>query len=275
MTVLLHLVDGLNQVLPEPGKEWIMGQQIEFALRQSMHRVLVVLVSFLPGLLAFLVAVLLFALVGAIIAGVVRWVLAVARFDERLGRAAGSGAPASLFEWTSNQPPSRLVSRAIFWLCTLVGVAVGISAFGASYSSDSQVPIFLLPYLTHVIGAVLILFAGTVIARFLARSVLIGAVNAQLQYARILSLGVKWLVLVLTAAMALDHLQVGGAIVSLAFGILFGGIVLTLSLAVGLGSRELVSRSIERTMERPSGPAEVAANQRPAEAQPRSRLRHF
>ena len=137
-----------------------MGQQIEFALRQSMHRVLVVLVSFLPGLFAFLVAVILFALVGAIIAGVFRWILTITRFDERLGRAAGSNAPASLFEWTSNQPPSRLVSRAIFWLCTLVGVAVGISAFGASYSSDSQVPIFLLPYLTHVIGAVLILLCG-------------------------------------------------------------------------------------------------------------------
>ena len=50
-----------------------------------------------------------------------------------------------------------------------------------------------------------------------------------------LSLGVKWLVLVLTAAMVLDHLEVGGNIVELAFGILFGGIVLTLSLAVGLG----------------------------------------
>ncbi|HXS14367.1 MAG TPA: hypothetical protein VN734_16820 [Acidobacteriaceae bacterium] len=274
MTIVLQLVYGLRQGLPESGKEWMMGQQIEFALRQSMHRVLVVLVSFLPGLLAFLVAVILFALVGAIIAGVVRRILTMARFDERLGRGAGNSAPASLFEWTSNQPPSRLVARALFWLCTLVGVAIGISAFGASYSSDSQVPIFLLPYLTHVIGAVLILFAGTVIARFLARSVLIGAVNAQLQYARILSLGVKWLVLVLTAAMALDHLQVGGAIVSLAFGILFGGIVLTLSLAVGLGSRELVSRSIERTMERPSGTSE-AATQRAADAQSRSRLRHF
>jgi hypothetical protein len=274
MRVLLQLVNGLRQGLPGSGKEWMMGQQIEFALRQSMHRVLVVLVSFLPGLLAFLVAVILFALVGAIIAGVVRRILAMARFDERLGRGAAGSSPTSLFEWTSNQPPSRLVSRAIFWLCTLVGVAVGISAFGASYSSDSQVPIFLLPYLTHVIGAVLILFAGTVIARFLARSVLIGAVNAQLQYARILSLGVKWLVLVLTAAMALDHLQVGGAIVSLAFGILFGGIVLTLSLAVGLGSRELVSRSIERTMERPSGPSEVG-NQKTADVQSRSRLRHF
>ena len=59
----------------------------------------------------------------------------------------------------------------------------------------------------------------------------------------------KWLVLVLTAAMVLDHLEVGRDIVALAFGILFGGIVLTLALAVGLGSRELVSRSLESRVE--------------------------
>jgi hypothetical protein len=76
--------------------------------------------------------------------------------------------------------------------------------------------------------------------------VLIGAVNMNLQYARILSAGVKWLVLVLTWAMALDHLSIGGRVVYLAFAILFGGIVLALSLAVGLGSKELVSRSLER-----------------------------
>jgi hypothetical protein len=75
-------------------------------------------------------------------------------------------------------------------------------------------------------------------------------VNAQLQYSRFLSLGVKWLVLVLTAAMVLDHLEVGGVVVELAFGILFGGIVLTLSLAIGLGSRDLVSRSLESRVER-------------------------
>jgi hypothetical protein len=252
----------------------MMGQQIEYALRQSMHRVLVVLVSFLPGLLAFLVAVILFVLIGALVAVIVRRILTALNFDERLSRGTTSGTPASFFEWTSTQPPSRLVARVLFWLCTLVGVAIGISAFGASYAVDSQVPLFLLPYLTHLIGAVLILFAGTVIARFLARSVLISAVNAQLQYARFLAIGVKWLMLVLTAAMALDHLNIGGSIVSLAFGILFGGIVLTLSLAVGLGSRDLVSRSIERTMEKPGGPAEVST-QRAQETQPRSRLRHF
>ena len=60
----------------------------------------------------------------------------------------------------------------------------------------------------------------------------------------------KWLVLVLTAAMVLDHLEIGREIVGLAFGILFGGIVLTLALAVGLGSRDIVSRSLESHVER-------------------------
>jgi hypothetical protein len=50
--------------------------------------------------------------------------------------------------------------------------------------------------------------------------------------------------------MVLDHLEVGGVVVELAFGILFGGIVLTLSLAIGLGSRDLVSRSLESRVER-------------------------
>jgi ABC-type Na+ efflux pump permease subunit len=81
--------------------------------------------------------------------------------------------------------------------------------------------------------------------------VLIGAVNLNLQYARLLSAGVRWMVMVLAVAMALDHLAIGGEIIRLAFGILFGGIVLALALAVGLGSKELVSRSLERETSRP------------------------
>jgi hypothetical protein len=72
----------------------------------------------------------------------------------------------------------------------------------------------------------------------------------QLQSARLLSLGVKWLVMVLACAMALGHLGIGGQIVQVSFGILFGGIVLALALAVGLGSKEMVSRSWERQNER-------------------------
>jgi hypothetical protein len=124
-----------------------------------------------------------------------------------------------------------------------------------------------------VVGAVFLLIAGTLFARFLARSVLIGAVNAQLRYARFLSLGVKWLVLVLTAAMVLDHLQIAGIVVELAFGILFGGIVLTLALAVGLGSRDLVSRSLESHTEH-AGERGVAPPAPPTTV-PGESIRHF
>jgi len=61
-----------------------MGQQIESALRQSMHRVLVVLVSFLPGVLVFLLAVILLTAFGLLLAAIVKRILVAARFDERI-----------------------------------------------------------------------------------------------------------------------------------------------------------------------------------------------
>jgi uncharacterized membrane protein len=209
------------------------------ALHQSLYRVLSMLIAILPGILAFLVALAVFTLIGMALSALLRRGLTLIRFDEHLVRSRGNA------DWAPTTSPTALIARISFWACVLLGLVIGVSAFDASYATATMLPSLLLPYLTRIVGAALLLIAGTIIARFLARSVLIGAVNEQLQYARFLSLGVKWLVLVLTAAMILDHLQMGGNIVGLAFGILFGGIVLTLALAVGLGSRDLVSRSLE------------------------------
>lgn len=246
-------------------------QQVGGALSQSMHRSLVKLASFLPGILALLVAVLLMSAVGALLSLALRKLLTRLRFDERLSRNTTAGVS----DFSPSNSPTLLVTRFAFWGCVVLGFVIGISAFDASFSNSAQVSIFLLPYVAHSVGAVILLVAGNIIARFLSRSVLIGAVNAKLQYARFLSLGVKWLVLVLTSAMVLDHLQVGGAVVELAFGILFGGIVLTLSLAIGLGSRDIVSRSLERNADR-LPPFDPAADE-PARASttPVEHLRHF
>ena len=215
------------------------------ALRQSVYRVSSLLISILPGLLAFVLALAIMTALGMALSWALRRSLTAARFDERLAKTQTSVA-----DWSPSHSPTALIARFAFWACVVLGLIIGILSFDASYSSNSALSLSLLPYLTRSVGAILLLLAGNIIARFLARTVLIGAVNNQLQYARFLSIGVKWLVLVLTAAMVLEHLQIGGAIVSLAFGILFGGIVLTLSLAVGLGSRDLVTRSLERTAER-------------------------
>ena len=211
------------------------------ALQESIYRILSLLISILPGILAFLVAMTFLTLIGIAFSALLRRGLAAAKFDERLAHSPGN------IDWAPSTSPTALIARVSFWACVLLGLVIGVSAFDASYATAA-----LLPYLARVVGAALLLIAGTLSARFLARSVLIGAVNAQLQYARFLSLGVKWLVFVLTGAMVLDHLQIGGNVVELAFGILFGGIVLTLALAVGLGSRDLVSRSLESHAEHAS-----------------------
>lgn len=238
----LFQVNSSVPVIPVNVDNITIWHHMSDALHQSLYRVLTLLIAVLPGILAFFVALLVSTLSGMVIAWLLRRILTWAKFDLRVARKSGT-------DWAPANSPTEIIARVSFWGCVLLGLIIGVSAIDTSYAAGTALPISLLPYLTHAVGAVLLLVAGTLIARFLARSVLISAVNAQLQYARILSLGVKWLVLVLTAAMVLDHLQVGGDIVELAFGILFGGIVLTLALAVGLGSRDLVSRSLESHVE--------------------------
>jgi Conserved TM helix len=224
-----------------------MWNQVGSTLSNSMAQALGRFAAMLPGILAFLLAVVLFSLIGWGLASATRRILASMHFDQRLGRGTEA-----VTEWSPNQTPSGLISQFVFWAFVVIGVAVGADAFGAS--SNSELAEGLLGYLPKLIGAAIILLMGTIVARFLSRGVLIGAVNMNLEYARFLSAGVKWLVLVMTAAMALDHLRIAVVIVDLAFGILFGGIVLALALSVGLGSRDLVSRSIERETTRAAAP---------------------
>jgi len=196
--------------------------------------------SLLPGVVALIAALLVSAVVAWVLAAILRRSLTRIDFDRR---AAQWGFPA-LAEWSPDKSPTLLVTRAIAWTVMLIGFLIGISAFDVALTSQFVNRLFA--YLPNVLAAVFVLAAGSLVARFLARSVLIGAVNMNLQYARILSAGVKWLVTVLAVAMALEHMGIGGGIIRLAFGILFGGIVLALALAVGLGSKELVSRSLDR-----------------------------
>jgi hypothetical protein len=204
--------------------------------------------SLLPGVVALIAALMFSAVMAWVLAAILRRSLTSIDFDRR---AAQWGSPV-LAEWSPAKSPTLLATRAIAWTVMLIGFLIGISAFDVALTS--QFVIRLFAYLPNVVAAVVVLAAGSIIARFLARSVLIGAVNMNLQYARLLSAGVKWLVTVLAVAMALEHLSIGGGIIRLAFGILFGGIVLALALAVGLGSKELVSRSLEREASKSSNP---------------------
>jgi len=217
-----------------------MRDAVNEVLRNVAARMTNAMTDFLPGLLALFMILVLATVMAFILRVIVRHSLERVHFDSRMDRWGLS----ALAEWSPGQSPTLLAARATFLSVLVIGALVGLSALDSTLPSVLIVQLF--NYLPHVAAAAVILFVGIIVSRVLARSVLISAVNMQIQSARLLSLGVKWLVVVLTLAMVLDHLRLGGVVVQLSFAILFGGIVLALALAVGLGSKEMVSRTWER-----------------------------
>ena len=217
-----------------------MNTEVNEVLRQTIARTSTALANLVPGLLAFLVILVLTAILAIVMRAIIRRSLLRIGFDHHMEEWGFS----AVNDWSPARSPSLLIARACFLVILVFGALIGVSALDSRLTS--QLLLRLFNYLPNVAAALVILAVGAVVSRFLARNVLISATNMQIQSARLLSLGVKWLVIVLTVAMALDHLQIGGMVVHLSFAILFGGIVLALALAVGLGSKDMVSRNWEK-----------------------------
>ena len=220
-----------------------MWQAVQDVLGQAWQRIAATMGVILPALLAML-AILV---VAALVAFAARW--ALPRLLARLGldrRAHALGLTPGRAA-RNEPPPSVLVGRFVAWCVVLLGVALGLDILGAS--TTSALGFALIGFLPRLVVAAAVFIVGIGVARWLERTVLIGAVNLQIQSARLLALGVKWFVVIFATALALQHLGVGGPIVVIAFSVLLGGIVLAAALAVGLGSRETVGRAISRRFE--------------------------
>ena len=109
-------------------------------------------------------------------------------------------------------------------------------------------------WLPQLLIALAVLTLGSMVAAFLRRSVLIAAVNAGWPSARPLAAGVHTALLILFAAIALEHLGVGRQIIVASFTILFGGVVLALALAFGLAGRSAARELLDRALRGPVVP---------------------
>ena len=102
-------------------------RHMSVALDQSLDRVLGLLIAVLPGLLALIVAIVVFTLIGMALSALLRRGLSWIHFDDRLIRSRP--------DWTPSSAPSALVARGSFWVCVALGVLIGVSAFDASYAT--------------------------------------------------------------------------------------------------------------------------------------------
>lgn len=228
-----------------------MWEETKRTFLEAVERVVQGTARMLPSLLGMLILILLSTILALVVRAVARRICARLDLDRRL-REWGVAAPAH----AGRMPPSRLVERFSGWAVVAMGFVVGLNILESS--ATSELALRLLGYVPHVLVALVILIAGLAASRAVERAILIGAVNMGIHSARLLALGARWLLVVVAGAMALEHLGIGGTVLTTAFAILFGGIVLTLALAFGLGSREVVARSLERRLsdqaERPESP---------------------
>lgn len=193
-----------------------------------------------PRLLAFLTLVLLGWAVAAVARRLTARLLRAADFD---GRCTRWGFTAVLGRRGVRRPPSALAGGLVFWALFLIALLMGIEAVEIPATAGLVGVAFR--FLSNLIVASVVMLAGWTLAQFLAQAALIGAVNAQVAGAPLVAGAVRWVVLVLAGAAALTQVGIAREMILLVFGIAFGGTVLALALAFGLGGRDLAREVLE------------------------------
>ncbi|HSB68580.1 MAG TPA: hypothetical protein VLT62_04490 [Candidatus Methylomirabilis sp.] len=209
-------------------------------LISSFREVMERLAQVTPRILAMLTLIVLGLIVGAFARRLAARVLQAADFDRRCARWRLTPA---LTRAGFRESPTVLTARLVFWTIFLVALLMGIEAL--EMPAATGLVAMILRFLPDLIVATLVMVTGWVLANFLGQAALIGAVNAQVAGAPLIAAAVRWMVLVFTGAAALTQLGIAREMVLLAFGIAFGGTVLALALAFGLGGKDLAREILE------------------------------
>jgi hypothetical protein len=203
----------------------------------------------IPGLIVMIVLIATGLMLGWFARALVTRVARAVGLDRLMERW---GLAMSLRRSGIFRTPSELLGALAFWAIFVLFASLGIDSIGLPGSAGATA--LLLAFLPPLFAAILILLVGLLIANFLSQGILIAAVNARVPEARLLARAVQWGVMLFAAATALTHLGIGKEMVLVAFGISFGGLVLTLALAFGLGARTIAHDILVRRLRRERPP---------------------
>jgi hypothetical protein len=215
------------------------------AMLEAFRETTLRIAHFLPKLLALLTFLALGVAAGWLVKVLLLRLLRAFRFDALCERF---GLGSSLGKGGTKQSISHLVGRLSFWLVFLLFAFMGIDALDLTTTANMMSGI--IDFLPHTLAAVLLLLFGVLLANFISEAALIATVNAQIQEARIIARFIRWSVLIFTAAMVLTQLGIAKEIVVAAFSIMFGGVMLALAIAIGLGGQSFAKDILEQRLPR-------------------------
>jgi len=220
-----------------------MQSVVDTLILEPIRGFLQELLNFLPRLLSSLVLVLCGLVAAWLLKTLCIWVIRSLQADSLAEKV---GLAPALRKLGVKDPLSRLTGRVIYWLVLVSFLIIALNALAVPTVEDLLSRFFL--YLPNVIVAVLILTLGYLVGNFLGRASLISLVNADVSIASFLGRFVRITVYIIATTMALELLGIGKDTVLVAFAIVFGGIVLALSIAFGIGGHKAAGEYIERKL---------------------------
>jgi hypothetical protein len=213
-----------------------MGHSIQTVLGDAWLRFQEQVLWIVPHLLASLLVLAIGVLLALAIRRLSNWLLVASRVDRRLARLGISSA----LETVGIRSTVGAMAGVAEWAVIFAAGMLALYSLDARLASDLAERFFL--YLPHLVVALAIVAVGILASRFLGRSALIAAVNGGMPGARVLAAATRVAVLLLTAAVASEHLGIGRVTLATAFAILFGGATLAAAIALGLGLQDVVRR---------------------------------
>lgn len=196
---------------------------------------------FVPNFLAMIVILLIGVIVALIVKRSLVKLLATMNFDSWSDRMGFTKLMRQGDLWSK---PSTILGTIVFWLLIIITLMSGLNAL--QIPAIDQLVNQFFSYIPRLFSAGMILIIGYVISGFISRTLLIAATNSGFHYARLLAKAIHTLLLVLILAMVMEQLQIAPSIVLAAFSIIFGGIVIALSIAFGVGGIDAARRMIEK-----------------------------
>jgi hypothetical protein len=216
-----------------------MAEAIINALRETGTTYLAAVRAFLPRVLATLSIVLVGWLIAVVLRVVTRRVLGLLRFNALAQR---TGA-ADVLRKADLPPADVLAGSVVFWLVFVGFLLSSLDALG--FRGMEGLLAEFIRFIPRILVAVVILVLGLLAANFAWRATLLAAVNAKLPSARLLSGGVRLMIVAMVVAMALEQIAVARTVVLTAFAISFGAIMLAVAIAVGIGAGPTARHIIE------------------------------
>ncbi len=134
--------------------------------------------------------------------------------------------------------PSLILSKIVYWIFIVFFLSASLNL--ASISQFSDYASRISAALPSIIVSLVIVIIGIIFSNFISRVIYLTSENAHITYGDFIAKGVRILLIVITFGIVFEYMGLGNTIVTASFLIMFGGIVLILSLALGIGLSNVV-----------------------------------